>query len=205
MSLVLYYAPWSSATTSLLAVEELGIPCERVKLDLSKKETHTPEFLKLNPNGKVPLLVHDGVPIFESAAIIAHLGETFGVEKKLYPAPGTDRAQALQWLVWANVSLGAAVGRWMAHSSEQVPADQRNAKVAEAGKAETQKLLAMLDAHLAGKPWMVGDTYTLVDAHLAGALAWIGGLGFDVKSLKNIAAWSGRCQDRPALAKVMAG
>ena len=205
MSLVLYYAPWSSATTSLLAVEELGIPCERVKLDLSRKETHTPEFLGLNPNGKVPVLVQDGVPIFESAAIIAYLGETFGVEKKLYPAPGIQRAQALQWLAWSNVSLGAAVGRWMANTSEHVPAEQRNAKVAEAANAETERLLGMLDAHLAGKTWMVGDTYTLVDAHVAGAVAWIGGLGFELKSLKNLSAWNARCRERPALAKVMAG
>src|SRR3954471_12643745 len=80
MSLVFYYAPWSTATTCHWALEELGVPHEKVKLDLSKKETQTPEFLALNPNGKVPLLVHDGVPIYESIAILAHLGETFGVE-----------------------------------------------------------------------------------------------------------------------------
>ncbi len=205
MSLVLYYAPWSSATTSLWAVEELGIPCERVKLDLSKKETHTPEFLELNPNGMVPVLVQDGVPMFESAAILAYLGETFGAEKKLFPAPGIQRGQALQWLVWANVTLGATVNRFMANSSDQVPADQRNAKTADLAKAATQKLLEQLDAHLEGRTWMVGDSFTLVDLHLTGALAWIGRLGFDLAKLANVAPWQARCTARPAFQKVMAG
>ncbi|HSO35122.1 MAG TPA: glutathione S-transferase family protein [Labilithrix sp.] len=203
MSLVLYYAPWSSATTCLWAVEELGIPCERVKLDLAAKATHTPEFLKLNPNGKVPVLVHDGVPIFESVAILAHLGETFGVEKKLFPAPGIERALAFQWLAWMNVSLGGAVFRFVSSSSDQVPADQRNTKAADLGKAETQRLLGILDAHLEGKTWMVGDSFTLVDVHLCGAMSWIGRLGFDVKALKNVAPWTARCQARPAFATVM--
>ena len=205
MSLVLHYAPWSSATTCLWAVEELGIPCERVKLDLAAKATHTPEFSKLNPNEKVPVLVHDGVPIFESIAILAHLGETFGVDKKLFPAPGIERALALQWLAWANVSLGAAVFRFLTNSSDQFPAEQRNAKAAALGKAETQRLLAILDGHLEGKSWVVGDSFTLVDLHLCGAMAWIGRLGFDVSALKNVAPWSARCQARPSFAKAMGG
>jgi glutathione S-transferase len=88
MSLVFYYAPWSSATTCLWAIEELGLPCEKVKLDLAKKETHTPEFLAMNPNGKVPLLVHDGVAIFESVAILCHLGETFRRRQEVVPCAG---------------------------------------------------------------------------------------------------------------------
>ncbi len=63
------------------AIEELGVPCERVKVDIQKKETKTEAFLKLNPNGVVPLLVVDGLPIFESTAILLYLGETYGVEK----------------------------------------------------------------------------------------------------------------------------
>ncbi|MDB4994504.1 MAG: Glutathione S-transferase [Myxococcaceae bacterium] len=203
MSLVFYYAPWSSATTCLWAIEELELPCEKVKLDLLTKATHTPEFLAMNPNGKVPLLVHDGVPIWESIAILAHLGETFGVEKKLFPGPGIERAQALQWLAWMNVTLAAAVYKFISNTSDQIPADMRNAKVGEVGKGEVEKLIAMLANHLEGKTWMVGDTFTFVDAHLAGALMWIGRMGFDTKKHPQLDAWFTRCQARPALARVM--
>jgi len=204
MSLVLHYAPWSSATTCHWALEELGVPYEKVKVDLAKKETQKPEFLALNPNAKVPLLVHDGVPIYESIAILAHLGETFGAEKKLFPAPGVTRAQAFQWLAWANVSMGPAVYRYISNSSDQVPAELRNAKVAELGKAEVQKLLGILDQHLSGKTWMVGDTFTLVDVHLAGLMMWIGRMGFGTENLPGVDAWFTKCKARPALAAVMA-
>lgn len=192
MSIVFYYAPWSSASTVLWALEELGIPHERVKLDLKAKDTQKPAFLALNPNGKVPLLVHDGVPIFESIAILAHLGETFGVEKKLFPAPGLDRARAFQWLAWANVSVGSAAARYLASPSE--PA-----------KAETMHLFGILDAALAGKSWLVGDSFTFADLHLAGLVGWLGTVGFDLTSLANVQAWMARCQARPAFAVLTGG
>jgi glutathione S-transferase len=204
MSLVFYYAPFSSAVTCRWALEELGVPHEKVKLDLAAKATHTPEFLALNPNGKVPLLVHDGVPIFESVAILMHLGETFGAEKKLFPRPGIERAQAFQWLVWMNVSLGAAVYRYLQNTSDQIPTELRNAKVAELGKADVHKLLGILEQHLAGKTWMVGDSFTLVDVHVAGAMSWLGRIGFDTKSLPNVDAWVAKCRARPAFALAMA-
>src|ERR1700690_1566885 len=104
MSLVFYYSPMSSAVTVHWALEELGVPYEKVKIDLQARDQDKPAFLALNPNAKVPLLVHDGTPIFESVAIILHLGETFGEGKKLFPAPGLRRAEAFKWLVWTNVS-----------------------------------------------------------------------------------------------------
>jgi glutathione S-transferase len=66
MSLTFYYSPNSTASITELVLEELGVQCERVKLDLRAGDTKKPDFLKLNPNGKVPLIVHDGVSIFES-------------------------------------------------------------------------------------------------------------------------------------------
>ena len=189
MSLVLYFAPWSSASTSAWAIEELGVPHEKKKLDLKAKDTQTPEFLKLNPNGLVPLLVHDGVPIFESAAIIAYLGETFGVEKKLFPAPGTDRGLALQWLVWANVTLASAFMRMMMNKD--------NPAVADAALAATKKNLGILDAALAGKQYIVGDTFTFADLQLAGATGWMG-QALPMKDYANITAWQARCTARPA-------
>src|SRR5262245_11968243 len=98
MGLIFYYAPMSSASPTHWILEELGVPYEKVKVDLQGGESKKPEFLKINPNGKVPTLVHDGTVIFESVAIAIHLGETFGVERKLFPAPGLQRAEAIKWL-----------------------------------------------------------------------------------------------------------
>lgn len=204
MSLVFYYSPQSSAVTVHWALEELAVPYEKVKIDLQARDQDKPAFKALNPNGKVPVLVHDGTPIFESVAIMIHLGETFGVAKKLYPPPGARRAEALKWLVWCNVSLGEALSRRLHSSSERIPAERHNAKAAEAAKEDVEKHLAILDEALAGKTWLVGDAFSLVDVQLAGWAAYVGMCGFDVKRWANLDAWMKRCTARPGFATCMA-
>ena len=204
MSLVLYYAPRSTATITQLVIEELGVPCERVKVDLKKGESHSPEFLRLNPNGKVPLLVHDATPIWESVAITMYLGEMFGVEKDLYPAPGPRRGAAMKWIAWGNVTLGETVGRWLRNSSDWTPAEQHNAKAAEVARDDMHRCLRILDQELEGKSFLV-SSYTLADTHLNSLVDWLRFLKLDFSAYANLNAWSRHCAARPAYARVMAG
>jgi len=203
MSLVFYYAPMSTASIITLVLEELGTPCEKVKLDIKKGETKKPEFLKLNPNGKVPVLVHDGSVIFESSAITMYLGETFGVDKKLYPGPGPKRGEAMKWIAWANVTLGEAVGRWARNTMEWAPAEHRNAAAGEAAKKDMQECLRIFDEALEGKSFLVGD-YTLADTHLCSFMDWLRYMNVDFAAYKRLNAWAERCRTRPAYAKAMA-
>ncbi len=160
--------------------------------------------MKLNPNGKVPLIVHDDVPIFESAAITMYLGEQFGVEKKLYPAPGPRRGEAMKWIVWTNVTLGDSVYNWCRNTMEWLPADHRNAKAGEAALNEIAANLGILDQALAGKQFLLGD-YTLADAHVNSLLDWLRQMKVDFTPFSHLSAWSKRCSARPAYAKVMSG
>jgi glutathione S-transferase len=201
MSLIFYYSPMSSAVTVHWALEELGVPYEKVKVDL--QAPRDPAFLALNPNGKVPLVVHDGTPIFESVAILIHLGEAFGVDKKLFPAPGLRRGEALKWLVWCNVSLGEALSRYLHNTSERIPAERHNAKAGEVAKADLDKHLGILDGALQGRSWLVGDAFSLVDLHLAGWVAYVGMCGIDTKRWSAIDAWLKRCTARPGYALSM--
>jgi glutathione S-transferase len=198
MALVFYYAPMSSASPTHWVLEELGIPYEKVKMDFASGDLKKPEFLKINPNGKVPALVHDGVPIFESVAIAIHLGETFGVEKKLFPPPGLQRAQAIQWLVWCNVSLGEAISRHMHNTSERIPEELRNAKAGEIAKADIEKHLSILSQALEGKGYLLGDDFSIVDAHVSSWLVYLTMVGFDLAKYPVIQAWNARCSERPA-------
>jgi glutathione S-transferase len=202
MSLTFYYAPNSTASITTLVLDELGTPVERVKLDIHNGETKRADFLKLNPNGRVPTLVHDGVSIWESAAITIYLGETFGEKAKLWPAAGPKRGEAMKWVVWTNVSLGEHVYRW-ARMTMWAPEDERNAKAAESASAEIQKTLAALDQSLAGKSFLVGD-YTLADTHVNSYIDWLRHMKIDLSAFPNINAWSKRCSERPAYAKAMA-
>jgi glutathione S-transferase len=202
MSLVFYYAPMSTASITSLVLAELEVPHESVKLDIRKGDTKKPEYLKLNPNGKVPLIVHDGTPIFESAAITMYLGETFGVQKNLYPAPGPKRGEAMKWIVWTNVTFGDAVGRWARNTMDWVPAEQHNAKAGEAALKDVHDHLRVLDEALEGRSFLCGD-YTLADTHLNSFVDWLRYMKIDISAYARLKAWGERCSARPAYVKTM--
>lgn len=203
--LTLYFAPYSTATVTRVALAELGIPVEYVQLDLAAGATRTPSFLALNPNGRVPVLVHDGQPIFESAAIAMYLGETFGVERRLYPEPGPQRGVAMQWIVWSNVTLTEAVQRTLRASSPRSPEALHHAAAAAGGRADVADRLRILDAALADRPYLLGAAYSLVDAHLAATVGWIAAMELVPPGLHNLGAWLDRCSARPAFAVAREG
>lgn len=199
MSLTFYYTPQSNASRIFWSLQELGVPHEIVKVDLRAGDQKKPEFLALNPNGKVPTIVLDGTPMFESVAIQIALGERYGVDKGLWPQLGSsEHLQALTWLVWGQVTLTAALFRYMQNTSDWIPREQHNAQQAEAALKETHELLRMLEARLDARPYITGERFTLVDLDLASVLGW--GLhfaGVDIGALKNIQAWLARCTGRP--------
>jgi glutathione S-transferase len=205
MSLKFYYTPMSSATRIHWALEELGIPYEKVKLDLAAGDQKKPEYLALNPNGKVPLVVDDGTPIFESLAILIYLGERYGVEKGLFPQAWGERGEALKWMVWGQATLLDAGGRILRNTSDRFPAEQRNEKAAAAAKEEMQGLLAMVDRALEGKEYLVGGKFSLVDLAVCGYVPFLARIGVDIGPHKNVQAWVARCTARPAMARVMTG
>jgi len=194
MSIVLYWHPMSSATPIACALTELGVPHERVKIDIRTGEQRRPDYLALNPNGKVPTLTVDGAPMFEALAIHLWLGHRFGVERGLWPAGGTPEAlQALSWCTWSYVTYGALVGRL--HVATQGEAVWRNTAQAEAVLRQLSDLLALPDARLAQQPWMLGAHYSLVDL----VVGYSQYLGAPVNAHPHVQAWLARVQARPAM------
>jgi len=202
MSLTFYYSPMSTAVITNLVLEELAVPCERVTVDLKKGDTHTQEFLRVNPNGKIPVLVHDGTAIWESAAITLYLGEIFGVAKGLYPEPGPERGEAMKWVIWCNVTLGDAFGRYVRNTSDWFPAEQHNAKAAAAAESDTRGCLQILDRALTGRQYLLGG-YTLADTHVNSFVDWLRFMKIDFSDYQHLNAWTQRCAARPAYARVM--
>jgi glutathione S-transferase len=198
MSLTFYYHPHSTAAVTLWALNELGIPVEKVKMDLQKRDQDRPDFRALNPNGKVPTLVHDGTPIFESAAIAMYLGEQFGVAKKLYPEPGPRRGEAMKWIVWTNVTLMETFGRIQRNTIDRIPAEQHNAAQAAEAKKELAQLLGILDKQLANRSWLLGDQFTLADVHVVAFLGYFKMCGVELAPYEHVDAWVTRAEARPA-------
>jgi glutathione S-transferase len=205
MSLLFYYSPMSSSTRIHWALEELGVPYEKVKVDLAAGEQKKPEYLAKNPNGKVPLLMVDGTAVFESLAILIYLGERYGVDKDLFPPLSLARAEALKWMAWGGASLLDAGGRLVRNVSDRFPADQRNEKAAESAKKEIGDLLAMLDRELEGKDYLVGGKFSFADLAIAGSMPFLARIGADLGPHKNVQAWVARCTTRPALGRAMMG
>jgi glutathione S-transferase len=215
MSLIFYYAPMSTASLTEAVLAELGTPCERVKLDLTAGDTRKPEFLNVNPNGRVPVIVHEGAAIWESAAITMYLGEMFGVEVNLYPGSGPKRGEAMKWIVWSNVNLAEAGGRLSAalptgtdgavqpNSLDWVPPEQRSPIAREKATADLASYLNILNDGLADQSFLLGD-YSLVDTHLHGIVGWISSMEIDLTPFPKLTGWLQRCSDRPAIAKLMA-
>ncbi|MDC3955465.1 glutathione S-transferase family protein [Polyangium jinanense] len=207
MAITFYFSPFSSAVRTHWALEELGIPYDGVRMDLKAGEQKKPDFLKLNPNGKVPTIVDDGVPYFESAAINIYLGEKYGVAKGLWPKAGTHaHGRAMSWTVWAAASLLNAGTRVMHNTSPEVPDEQKNAAQGESARKEFEGLLDLLDAELKDKPYLTGDAFTLADALLAADLWWYQMV--IVPSLArwpHVQAWTDRCRERPAFKRISTG
>lgn len=201
MSLTYFYTPQSSASPVSWTLEELGIPCEKISVDIRTPGKKPAELLKLSPGGRVPLLVHDGVAIFESVAIQIYLGETFGVEKGIYPPPGPRRGEVLKWLVWTNVTLGDALSRIGRNLGGWAPEDERNAKAGATAKADAANSLRFVDEALAGRDYLTGDSITIADFHLASWMQYAGMLQCDLTPYANLNAWIARCTSRPACAK----
>ena len=204
MSLVFYYAPRSSAGPVHWTLEELGVPYDKVKIDLKAHMggSKNAELMKVNPNGKVPVLVHDGIAIFESAAIQIHLGENFGVEKGLFPVQGPARGEAMKWIVWSNVSVGEAFSRYLHAVSEMIPVEERTAKAGEVAKKDLEGHLGVLDHALADRPFLLGDTLSIPDLHVSAWAHYLTMRGIDLAPYAKLAAWVKTCTSRPAYARV---
>jgi GST-like protein len=141
-----------------LFLEESGLPFEPVAVDTRKGEQFKPEFLKVNPNGKVPAIDDDGVYVFDSNAILLYLAEKTG---KFLPAnTPASRAQLLSWLMFIATGLGPYSGQAVhfRHFAPKEP-DYANNRY----QFEAQRHYKVLDDHLAGSRYMVGDSYSIVD------------------------------------------
>jgi GSH-dependent disulfide-bond oxidoreductase len=146
-------------TKVALFLEESGLPYELVPVDTRKGDQFRPEFLKVNPNGKVPAIDDDGVHVFDSNAILLYLAEKTG--KFLPPStPPNNRAQLLSWLMFVATGLGPYSGQAV-HFKHFAPKDLEYAH--NRYQYEGHRHYKILDEHLANSRYMIGDTYTIVD------------------------------------------
>jgi glutathione S-transferase len=204
MGIVIHYAPQTRAVIALWALEEVGVAYDKVKLDFKAGEHKAEAFGKINPNHRVPAMVVDGRPMFESTAMVIFLGETYGRKKKLWPEDDASRAEAMGWTVWGMAQLGADIHQLMISSSERVPKEMHNEAIAKQARDLVEKDLKVLDERLGVHPYVMGADFTLADVLPGTAIFFATMGGIDLSPYKNIGAWMQRVGGREALRRAQA-
>ena len=166
----LYGCPFTRTIRVTWALEEAGLPYEYIKVDLAKGETRQPEYLKLNPAGKVPTLVDGDLVLSESAAICNYIG-ALAPESRLVPSQPKERAIYDKWCFFVMSELEKTVATVSGHSST-LPEKWRVPAVIETAKWEFANVLSVLIEGLGTNEFIAGDHFTAADILLSQTLAW---------------------------------
>jgi glutathione S-transferase len=151
-------------------LQELGVPFEAIKVNLAAGEHRSPEFLKINPAGKVPVLVDGDATLTESIAIVMYLGDKYA-DRGLVPRNLKQRADFNRWLLFAATELEQPLWR-ISKNTALYPEDKRiPADVVRAGE-DFAPMAAVLDEHMKGRQFVVGNSATIADFVMAYTLDW---------------------------------
>ena len=196
--ITLYTAPTANGWKASIALEELGIDYDTVYLHFNKNEQKTPEFLKLNPNGRIPVIVdhdNDDFVLAESGAILLYLAERSG---KLWPTDPQLRHQAMQWLMFQMSAIGPMLGQAMFFQRIAAPKGIVDEYAIERYVTESKRLLCVLNDALRDQEYLCGE-YSMVDIATfpwARAHRWA---NVDVSDLTHLTAWLARVEAREAV------
>lgn len=204
--LQLYSLPTPNGVKVSIMLEEVGLPYEPHTINIGQNETWGAEFLSLNPNGKIPAILDPNGPggkpfgLFESGAILVYLAEKTG---QFLPTDPAQRYETLQWLFFQMAAVGPMFGQ-LGYFHKFAGREIEDKRPLERYRAESQRLLGVLETRLAGRSWIMGDVYTIADISLLG---WVRNLiGFygagdlvDYASLTHVPAWLARGLARPAV------
>ena len=207
----LYSLPTPNGVKVSIALEETGLPYEPHAIDIGKNESWTPEFLSLNPNGKIPAIIDPNGPggepfgLFESGAILQYLAEKSG---QLLPSDPARRYQTLQWVHFQMGNVGPMFGQ-VGYFFKFAGREIEDKRPLERYVNESRRLLGVLDARLAGRTWIMDDDFTIADIALLG---WVRNLvGFygagelvEFDSFTAVRAWLDRGLARPAVQRGLA-
>jgi len=207
----LHYHPSNASFVVNVLLRELGQPFEPVLVDRAQGAHKSPAYLKLNPNGLIPVLEHDGLVLYETAAICLHLVDCFPQPRLAPPLATPERAQFYKWLIWLTNTLQATLIHYF-YPERMVEAGNAEGarQVRAAAQARVVSLLQQIDEQLGshGGPWLLGADYSAVDPYAFMLCRWT--RGFDplnsrpARDFAHIGPWMRRVLQRPAVQAAIA-
>lgn len=207
MAIDVHYSATPNGWKISIMIEELkeaGVVLPPVNLHLMSLmdgDQFTPEFTAINPNQKMPAIVHDGQAIFESCAILQYLGETF--PSPLLPLD-EGRWEVLQWLYWQAANLGPVFGNKVSYTRYINVPEQDKAHPMERFLKEGLRLVSVMDRQLQKGPYLCGDQFTIADI---AAFPWVRAYKWakiDITTRPPVTNWLNRCRDRPGVQRGVA-
>lgn len=191
----LYYMPGACSLAAHIVANEAGIALDLVKVDGKTKKTEAGEdFLATNPNGYVPTLVlDDGQTLTEAQIVVQYLADRKPATGLMPPAGEMARYRAQQWLAFISSELHKSFSPFFRPTT---PEETKTANREHLGRR-----LAFLDAQLAGKTYLTGETFTAADAYLWTILGWAKFASLDLASYPNVAKFMGAVAGRPAVVR----
>ncbi len=200
--LQLHYHPTDASMAPHMLLEELGVPFELLLVDRANQAHKSEAYLRLNPNGLIPVLVDGDLVLYETAAILLHLADTHPAAG-LAPALGsTERAHYYKWMFWLSNTLHATLGLYFYPERWASPDHVHGATTVKArSEARAGQLLEILDQELArhGGPWLLGERYTALDPYLLMLGRWTRHFGRPARELPHLGPYLHRVLARPAV------
>lgn len=193
----LYTAPTPNGWKASIALEEMELEYKPILVNIMSGDQKTPEFLAINPNGRIPAIIdtdNDNFAVFESGAIMIYLAEKTG---QFLPTDIKQRSQVIQWLMFQMGGVGPMMGQanvFFRYFPEKIPA------AIERYQTETKRLLTVLDNQLKDNEYLAGD-YSIADManwSWAKTYAWS---GVEIDDLPNLQRWLDQINERPAVQK----
>lgn len=196
----LYQFPLSPNSRRVVAVlKHLQIPCELQTIDLSKREQLAPDFIQLNPNHKLPTLVDGDFVLWESNAIMQYLCSKVA-HNTLYPTDPVKQADINRWLFWQTAHWGSACGILIFERIIKPAFKLGEPDIQEVAKGEelVHRFASVLEAHLQGREWLVGDNLTLADYAVGSFLDLAAMAQFPLAPYSEIPRWYRQIEQLPA-------
>ena len=184
----------------LWVAKELKLDYEHLPVEIGDAGARTPEFLAINPNGRLPVIVDDGFVLFESLAITLYLAKKHA-NGTLYPGTLEAEARAWQWSLWAVTEVDRGVNIWSLHAV-RLPAAERDGRKRDEALDVLKAPFRVLDAAVTQQPYLLGDAFTVADLNVAAVISRA--VDMDLSAVSNLKAWLTRCLERPAARAALA-
>jgi glutathione S-transferase len=199
-SLRIYGIARTRAFRVLWVAKELGLDFEHLPIEIGDDGAKSSEFLAINPNGRLPVIVDGDFVLFESLAITLYLAKKHS-SGQLYPGTLEGEARAWQWSLWAVTEVDRGVNIWSLHAV-RLPQAERNQALREDALKVITSPFRVLDAAVSVQSYLLGEAFTVADLNVAAVISRA--VDMDLSAWPNLTAWLTRCLERPAALQALA-